>query len=56
MLQKKTDEQLYQDFLATKERDVMATIFRKHMSLVFGVCMKYIGEKKWRPGFYHGGV
>ena len=41
----KTDEQLYQDFLATKERDVMATIFRKHMSLVFGVCMKYIGEK-----------
>jgi RNA polymerase sigma-70 factor (ECF subfamily) len=41
----KTDEQLYQDFLATKERDVMATIFRKHMSLVFGVCMKYIGER-----------
>ena len=41
----RSDEDLYKEFVETKERDLMAQIFRKHMTLVFGVCMKYVGEK-----------
>lgn len=41
----KSDEALYAEFLDTKDREVMGQIFRKHMTLVFGVCMKYVGEK-----------
>lgn len=41
----RSDESLYKEFLETKDQEVMAKVFRKHMTLVFGVCMKYIGEK-----------
>ncbi len=41
----RSEEDLYKEFVESKDREVMAQIFRKHMSLVFGVCMKYVGEK-----------
>ncbi len=41
----RSDENVYIEFVETKDRELMAHIFRKHMTLVFGVCMKYVGEK-----------
>lgn len=40
-----TDEELFNSFIATQDREVMGLLFRKYMSLVFGVCMKYLREK-----------
>ncbi|MEZ4721046.1 MAG: sigma-70 family RNA polymerase sigma factor [Flavobacteriales bacterium] len=41
----KSDEERYKVFLKKGSREELAVIFRKYMTLVFGVCMKYIGEK-----------
>ena len=41
----KSDEELFAECGQKADREVLAKIFRKHMALVFGVCMKYIGEK-----------
>ena len=41
----KSDEELFAECGQKADREVLAKIFRKHMVLVFGVCMKYIGEK-----------
>lgn len=41
----RSDEELYKEFLISREREVFGTIYRKYMALVFGVCMKYVGEK-----------
>jgi RNA polymerase sigma factor (sigma-70 family) len=40
-----TDEELYVLYLASKDREVMGRLYRRHMALVFGVCMKYLREK-----------
>lgn len=40
-----SDEELYSTFVETQDREVMGLLFRKYMSLVFGVCMKYLREK-----------
>ena len=40
-----SDEALYSSFLENQDREVMGMLFRKYMSLVFGVCMKYLREK-----------
>jgi RNA polymerase sigma-70 factor (ECF subfamily) len=39
------DEDLYQEFLESRDREVFGILFRKYMALVFGVCVKYLGEK-----------
>ena len=41
----KSDEALYKEFSETRDKAIMGKIFRNHMTLVFGVCMKYMGEK-----------
>lgn len=41
----KSDEERYQAFLKNGSREELALLFRKYMALVFGVCMKYVGEK-----------
>lgn len=38
-------EVLYKTYLEEKDREVLGSLFRQFMPLVFGVCMKYIGEK-----------
>lgn len=40
-----SDEELYGSFLKTRDREILGTLFRKYMSLVFGVSMKYLREK-----------
>lgn len=40
-----SDEAQFEQFLQDRDREVMAALYRKHMTLVFGVCMKYLGEK-----------
>lgn len=40
-----SDEELYARYLETKEKDLLAKLFRKYMALVFGVSMKYLREK-----------
>lgn len=40
-----TDEHLFADFLKSKDRQLLATLFRRHMALVLGVCKKYIAVK-----------
>lgn len=40
-----SDEELFSAFIEHRDREVMATLFRKYMALVFGVCMKYLREK-----------
>jgi len=40
-----TDEQLFAEFIKTKDRQLLATLFRRHMALVLGVCKKYIAVK-----------
>lgn len=40
-----SDEELFHSFLESKDREVLAALFKKHMALVFGVCLKYLGEK-----------
>lgn len=41
----RSDEELFATFLETSDNEVLGGLFRKHMPLVFGVCMKYTGEK-----------
>ena len=40
-----SDEALYSQYLDTKEKEILARLFRKYMTLVFGVSMKYLREK-----------
>ncbi|GAB5539860.1 MAG: sigma-70 family RNA polymerase sigma factor [Salibacteraceae bacterium] len=40
-----SDEELFRQFSDTADREILAKIFRKHMTLVFGVCKKYLGDK-----------
>ncbi len=40
-----SDEELYRAFLSTQDTKILGEIYRKNMALVFGVCMKYMGEK-----------
>jgi RNA polymerase sigma-70 factor (ECF subfamily) len=40
-----SDEELYASFVQKRDRAVMASLYRKYMALVFGVCMKYLHEK-----------
>lgn len=40
-----SDEELYQNFLKDRDKEVLGTLFRKYMTLVFGLCMKYLREK-----------
>lgn len=41
----KQDEELYKSYLESGNREVIASMFRKYMALVFGVCMKYLGDR-----------
>lgn len=41
----RSDEELYVDFLQSQDNKLLGDIFRRNMALVFGVCMKYMGEK-----------
>jgi RNA polymerase sigma-70 factor (ECF subfamily) len=41
-----SDEAMYAAFVEKREKDVMATLFRKYMALVFGVCLKYSAGKE----------
>ena len=42
----RSDEELFSEFIVGEDRELLGKIFRKYMTLVFGVCMKYMGEKK----------
>ena len=41
----RSDEELFSTFIETSDNEILGHLFRKHMPLVFGVCMKYVGEK-----------
>ncbi len=40
-----SDEELYNSYIEKQDREILGTLFRKYMPLVFGVCMKYLREK-----------
>ena len=40
-----SDEELYQSYLDTKDKEVLGALFKKYLPLVFGVAVKYLGEK-----------
>lgn len=42
---RESDEVIYKTYLKSRDRAVLGSIFKKYMSLVFGVSMKYLGEK-----------
>jgi len=43
---KLNDDEAYAEFIRTREKSVFGELFRKHMTLVYGVCMKYLHEKQ----------
>lgn len=42
---RESDEVLYKSYLDKRDREVLGSLFKKYMALVFGVSMKYLGEK-----------
>jgi len=42
---KPSDAELFLRYRETQSKEVVGALFRKHMSLVFGVCVNHLGEK-----------
>ena len=42
---KESDEVLYATYLNDRDKEVLGVIFKRHMSLVYGVAMKHLAEK-----------
>jgi hypothetical protein len=40
-----SDEVLYASYIEGRDREVLGSLFKKYMSLVFGVGMKYLSDK-----------
>src|SRR5690606_8561267 len=40
-----TDESLFAEYLEKRDVQILAAVFRKYMTLIFGVCMKYLRDK-----------
>jgi RNA polymerase sigma-70 factor, ECF subfamily len=40
-----SDEVLYASYVAERDREVLGSLFKKYMALVFGVSLKYLSDK-----------
>ncbi len=46
LLDRFSDEALWQGFVTEKDRSVLALLFNRYMPLVYGVCLKYLGDRE----------
>ena len=44
--QDRTDEELLIDFLRTRDLDLLGSLYSRHMHLVYGVSLKYLGNRE----------
>jgi RNA polymerase sigma-70 factor, ECF subfamily len=46
LLDRFSDEALWQGFVTEKDRQVLAVLYDRYLALVYGVCLKYMGERE----------
>lgn len=46
LLERFSDEALWQGFVTEKDRQVLAVLYDRYLALVYGVCLKYMGNRE----------